>query len=71
MNLTIASKGANVVFNLAGTLIDSEPQRRFAISQLLAEQGRRAQAAEEVAPTLNGGVEMHGRRFRPHGRCRR
>jgi phosphoglycolate phosphatase len=45
-----------VVFDLDGTLVDSAPGLRFALNQLLAQEGRRPLALGEVIPMIGDGA---------------
>jgi phosphoglycolate phosphatase len=45
-----------VVCDLDGTLVDSAPGLRFAVNQLLAEEGRRPLALTDVIPMIGDGA---------------
>lgn len=50
-------RGECVVFDLDGTLIDSEPQVRVSLNRILADFDRRALTPDEVVPMMGGGAE--------------
>ncbi len=57
-----------VVFDLDGTLIDSAPDLRAALNRLLAEEGRRPLALDEVTQMIGDGVpKLVERGFRATG----
>ena len=51
------SNCASIVFDLDGTLIDSEPQVRVSLNRILADFDRRPLTPDEVVPMMGGGAE--------------
>jgi phosphoglycolate phosphatase len=64
----IRSMSGAIVFDLDGTLVDSAPGLRFALNQLLAEEGRRPLALADVIPMIgDGATEVVRRGFAATG----